>query len=167
MRPSLRCLTCFIERSDLFWRLQNIYPMKDFSAVFTLLMMSLFSLNVQAQESAGKEAKVIFIRSTGYNGSAAAFTTFIDDQLVCRLNNKRFSTHVVPPGRHSFSVQFAGKSSKSKAEHIELDAEEGKTYYIQLIFQPGAFVHNLYCQEVTKNSANLLLPKLKEDTNCL
>lgn len=112
-------------------------------------------------------AKIVFMRSTGYNGSLAAFTTFIDDNLVCRLNNKRFSTHTVQPGEHNFSVQFAGKDSKVKAERITIKTEAGKTYYIQLIFQPGAFVNNLFCQEVTENSAKLLLPKMKEDTECL
>jgi hypothetical protein len=112
-------------------------------------------------------AKVIIMRSTGYAGSATAFTTFIDDNLVCKLNNKRFSIHIVQSGEHSFSVQFAGKQSKEKAERIKINVEPGKTYYVQLIFQSGALINNLYCQEVTENSANLILPRLKEDTKCL
>lgn len=137
---------------------------------FCFVMLLLFAATLSYSQDAapaGSGAKIIFIRSTGYAGSAAAFTTFIDDQVVCRLNNKRFSTHAVPAGDHTVSVQFAGKNSKEKAERITINVEEGKTYYVQLIFQPGMFINNLYCQEVTANSANLLLPKLKEDTRCM
>lgn len=122
---------------------------------------------ISSAATASNTANVIFIRSTGFNGSATAFTTFIDDQLVCRLNNKRFSTHAVPAGEHTFSVQFAGKGSKEKAERIKIKMESGKTYYIQLVFQPGLLINNLYCQEVTESSANTILPKLKSDDQCL
>jgi uncharacterized alpha/beta hydrolase family protein len=138
--------------------------------ISTFILLTFFTKTYSQeaiQEEVSNNAKIVFMRSTGFNGSASAFTTFIDDQLVCRLNNKRFSTHIVSPGQHTVSVQFAGKSSKEKAERISIEVEGGKTYYVQLIFQPGMFVNNLYCQEVTKSSANLLLPKLQEDTSCL
>lgn len=112
-------------------------------------------------------AKVIFMRATGHVGSATAFNAFIDDNMVCRLNNKRFSTHLVQPGEHYFSVQFAGKDSKVKAERIAINTEPGKTYYVQMILQQTFMTANIFCQEVTQNSANLLLPKMKEDTKCL
>ncbi len=142
----------------------------------TLFTFFLFLTSVstfgQTEDSAaaaisGPTAKVVFMRSTGYNGSAVAFTAFIDDKLVCRLNNKRFSTHIVAPGDHIFSVQFAGRGAKEKAERITITAEAGKTYYIQFVFQPGLLVNNIYCQEVTENSAKTMLPKLKEDVKCL
>lgn len=117
-------------------------------------------------ESDSQHAKVYFIRSTGFQGSVQGFTTFIDDQVVCKLNNKKFSIHEVTPGRHQFSVQLAGKQAKQKAERIEIDMEPGKTYYIQLIFQTGIIKNNVYCQEVTKSSAMTMLNNLKEDS-CL
>ncbi|HUQ97133.1 MAG TPA: DUF2846 domain-containing protein [Chitinophagaceae bacterium] len=137
--------------------------------LLTLSAASAFSQATSATYASTKveTANVIFMRSTGYAGSAAAFTTFIDDKLVCRLNNKRFSTHTIAAGEHIFSVQFAGKGAKEKAERININAEGGKTYYIQLVFQPGLLVNNIYCQEVTENSAKTMLPKLKEDVKCL
>ena len=108
---------------------------------------------------------VYFMRKTGFVGSAAGFNVFIDSNFVCRLNEKRYSVHHVPVGSHTFSAQFAGKKSKEVAEKVEIDVEKGQTYYIQLIFQNGAFANNIYCQEVTKNSAKLILPSLKEDRN--
>jgi hypothetical protein len=137
---------------------------------FVLLLVSVsLSAHTQNQnsDSAKLGGKVYFLRSTGYNGSAQGFTVFIDDEIVCKLNNKRFSIHEVAAGNHKFSVQFAGKSSKEKAERIEISVEPGKTYYIQLIFQTGLLKNNLYCQEVTENSAKTMMNKLTEDTKCL
>ena len=132
----------------------------------TLASGSLYGQGQNGQTDSTKQSgKVYFMRSTGFQGSAQGFTVFIDDSVVCKLNNKRFSIHDVAPGTHRFSVQFAGKSSKEKAERIEIEIEAGKTYYIQLIFQSGLVKNNLYCQEVTKSSANTMLDKLKED-NC-
>lgn len=117
--------------------------------------------------SQDKFGKVYFIRSTGFQGSAAAFTAFIDDQLVCKLNNKRYSIHEVPEGEHAFTVQFGGKQAKAKAEPIVINVEEGKNYYVQMVFQTGVLKNNLYCQEVTENSANTILADCVEDTNCI
>lgn len=113
------------------------------------------------------KAQVYFIRSTGFAGSMSAFTAFIDENLVCKLNNKKYSIHEITPGEHSFTVQFAGKSAKKKAEPITIEVEAGKTYYVQMVFQTGAFKNNLYCQEVTENSAKTILVDCEEDTKCL
>ncbi len=113
------------------------------------------------------KAKLVFIRTTGYQGFAFPFPAFIDDNLVCRLNNKKFSVHEVAVGEHTVSVQFGGEKSKRKAERVKIAMEAGKTYYVQMVFQSGAFVNNLYCQEVTENSAKPIMADLKEDANCL
>jgi len=116
--------------------------------------------------TASEKAKVYFIRSTGFAGSLSAFTAFIDKKLVCKLNNKKYSIHEVDPGDHTFTVQFAGKSAKKRAEPISINLEGGKTYYIQMIFQTGAFKNNLYCQEVTENSAKTIMDQCEQDTKC-
>lgn len=131
------------------------------------LVSNLVNGQTGAADSTNQNGKVYFLRSTGFNGSAAGFTVFIDDIVVCKLNNKRYSIHDVAPGNHRFSVQFAGKESKEKAERIEISIEAGKIYYIQLIFQGGFWKNNLYCQEVTENSAKKVMPDLQEDKKCL
>ncbi len=131
----------------------------------TFISGALYAQAISDSNSNSQNAKVYFLRSTGFQGSAQGFTTFIDDKVVCKLNNKRYSLHEVPSGTHNFSVQFAGKNSKEKAERVEIEMEAGKTYYIQLIFQTGLLKNNLYCQEVTKSSAKTMMDKLKED-NC-
>jgi hypothetical protein len=125
----------------------------------------IFNDNAQ-KGSNDRYGTVYFIRSTGYQGSAVAFTAFIDRQLVCKLNNKKYSVHKVVPGERSFSVQFAGKNAKENVEEIRINIEEGKTYFIQMILQTGLLINNLYCQEVTQNSAKLVLVNCVEDTKC-
>ena len=139
-----------------------------------LLFLCILSFNIVIGQEIDKNvvdstqtAKVYFLRSTDFAGSAAGFTAFIDDQLACKLNNKRYSIHEVSPGKHKFTVQFGGKKSKKKAEPILIEMEAGKTYYVQMLFQTGIIKNNLYCQEVTKSSADAVMPDLKEDKKCL
>ena len=143
--------------------------MKKFFLLLCLLSLNFVSgqENVSNIEETTETAKVYFLRSTGFVGSAAGFTAFIDDQLVCKLNNKRYSVHEVLPGKHKFTVQFAGKKSKKRAEPIYIEMEAGKTYYVQMLFQTGFIKNNLYCQEVTKSSADAVMPQLTEDKKCL
>jgi hypothetical protein len=138
--------------------------MKIARSLAVLPCLMFLSLTLLSQD---KNAKVYFIRSTGFQGSAVAFTAFVDNQLICKLNNKKFSVHEVKAGDHTFTVQFAGKHSKRRAEPIAINVEEGKTYYVQMIFQPGIIKNNLYCQEVTENSAKTVLINCTEDTKCL
>ena len=87
-----------------------------------------------------EKGKVYFMRSTGFSAyTPSGYSAFIDDELACKLNNKRFSIHEVDPGEHEFSVQFSGKRSRDNAERIDIKIEEGKTYYIQMIHQIGFF----------------------------
>jgi hypothetical protein len=139
------------------------------SFLFSILAVSAFSQTsvAAASTTAGATAKVIFMRSTGGQGSLTAFSAFIDDQLVCRLNNKHFSTHTVPAGSHTVSVNVAGKTTTEKTDHITINAEAGKTYYIQMVSKVGLLINNLSCKEVTEDAAQKVLSKLKEDSGCL
>lgn len=113
------------------------------------------------------KATIYFIRATGFMTSVTPFTAFIDKQLVCKLNNNKYSIHQVDPGKHIFTVQFDGNEAKAKAEPITINVEAGKTYYVQMLLQASLVVSNLYCQEVTEMSAKTVLPSLKIDNDCM
>lgn len=130
---------------------------------WTFLILLGFSFSMSGQET----GKIYFLRSTGFAGSATSFKTFIDGEFVCKLNNKRYSMHEVPVGKHECSVQFGGKKSKEKAEKFEVQVEPGKITYVQLVFEMGAFINNIYCEEVTENTAKKKMEILVEDTKCL
>ncbi|GAA4291268.1 DUF2846 domain-containing protein [Aestuariibaculum suncheonense] len=133
-----------------------------------LVMLLGFALTSKAQDlSEDQTGKIYFLRSTGFAGSASAFKTFIDGEFVCKLNNKKYSVHEVPVGSHQCSVQFGGKKSKEKAEKFEVVVEPGKTVYVQLVFETGVLVNNVYCEEVTENTATQKMSYMEEDTKCL
>ncbi|HLP35973.1 hypothetical protein [Lacibacter sp.] len=117
--------------------------------------------------SQDKKATVYFIRETGMPGFALGFNAFIDSAVVCRLNNNRYSVHEVSAGVHSFHAQTMGKKEAKYPERIVLDLEEGKTYYIQMVYVDKYFVDKLYVQEITSGTAQVKLKKCKEDTKCL
>jgi len=71
--------------------------------VFLVVFFMSCSFAAWSQTGTGK---VHFIRSTGFYGSAVAFRVFIDDQLVCKLNNNRYSIHEIPVGQHNILVEF-------------------------------------------------------------
>jgi hypothetical protein len=124
--------------------------------VFTMFLAS-SSLYGQNQNG-----KVYFIRSEGIQAPAAAFSLFIDQKMVGKLNNKRFSMHDVNPGKHVFSTQFAGKKSNEKAEKIEMQIEDGKSYYVQVKFQHGLFKNKLHFKEIKEADAKKMMPALRE-----
>ena len=136
--------------------------------IIVLLISLSFNAVMQAQDGQAKETgKIYFLRSTGFQGSAVAFKTFIDGEFVCKLNNKKYSIHEVPVGKHECSVQFGGKKSKEKAEKFEVLVEAGKVTYVKLVFETGIFINNIYCEEVTENTAIQNMKMMEEDTKCL
>jgi hypothetical protein len=136
--------------------------------IFALLVSLIVTSFATAQDKENVETgKIYFLRSTGFQGSAVAFKTFIDGEFVCKLNNKKYSIHEVPVGKHECSVQFGGKTSKEKAEKFEVQVEAGKITYVQLVFETGVFINNIYCEEVTENTAKKKMEILVEDTKCL
>lgn len=136
--------------------------------IFAILVSLLVTSFVSAQDKENVQTgKIYFLRSTGFQGSAVAFKTFIDGDFVCKLNNKKYSIHEVPVGKHECSVQFGGKTSKEKAEKFEVQVEPGKITYVQLVFETGVLINNIYCEEVTENTAKQKMLNMEEDTKCL
>lgn len=135
----------------------------SFSLFFSLMCQAQIENNTTEKKENGT---VFLIRSTGFTGSAVPFNVFIDDILVCRLMNNYYSAHMIAPGVHKFSVQFTGKKSKNNAEKLEVIIEAEKKYFIQLTFQSGAFANNVYCQEITENSAKQAFKKLRGADSC-
>jgi|NOAtaT_7_FD_contig_41_5820784_length_1423_multi_2_in_0_out_0_1 hypothetical protein len=129
----------------------------------TLLALALVALATGAM--AQEKAKIYFIRSTGYNWGGA-YKAFIDEKLVCNIQNKRYSIHEVEPGEHRVSVQFSGKQHKGNDEPIVITVEAGKKYYVEMAIKRKFATSDLYCQEVTESTAKNLMKECKEDETC-
>lgn len=136
---------------------------------FILLFYSLtvFELNLNAQtNNVDNYATVYFIRETGYMGKAGAFKVFVDNDYICKISDNRFITTTITPGAHAVSAQYYGKYRKSHTEKFEFTAEAGKTYYFTVTQVTGAFVNNIFCEEITENSAKNKMKDLREDPDC-
>lgn len=135
-------------------------------ALFVLLAL-LVTTGLYAQSPTEETATVYFMRSTGVQGSISKVNAFIDGELVCKLNNYQYSKHQVAPGKREFVVQRNGKTLRESAPTIEIDIQPGQTYYVTAILETDFFVNQVYCQEVTENSAMVVLPRLQADEKCL
>jgi hypothetical protein len=122
------------------------------------------SFNVFSQEKTGQ---VYLIRVTGYTGSAVNYRFYIDDKLVCKLKNKSFSIHDLAVGDHTVSVVSGGLSNGKKSEPLKITVAGDKVNYISVFSTQAGYVNKITCQEVTKNSADPLLAKAKENRSCV
>ena len=131
--------------------------------ILSVFFVILVSNSLFAQNTNGK---VYFLRSDGFPPLAGAYNVFIDDALVCKINNKRFSIHNVTPGAHVVSSQILGNKPGKKVDKDKKQIEAGKTYYIQVFYKHGLFFNKLKTKEIDEDSAKKLLSNLKEVKNC-
>lgn len=128
-------------------------------AVGTLVL--LFVLLAQAGFSQEQTGQICFIRATGYVASAVNFRVFIDDSLVCKLKNKRYTLHTVTAGEHTVAAQNTGLSVDKKSTPFKVNVTAGKITYINVIW-----ANKVSCQEITENSATEALKKIQQTSNC-
>lgn len=124
-----------------------------------LMLVFLFvSFTSFAQSGTGE---ICFIRATGYVASAVNFKAYIDDSLACKLKNKTYSIHTVPVGEHTVSARNTGLGSRKPSAPFKVTVEAGKITYVDVVW-----ANDVYCEEITKNSAETKMKKLKQNTAC-
>lgn len=132
-----------------------------------LVLVVGFSISMHAQETEKKEVgKICFLRSTGLSGSFSAFKTYIDGELVCELNNKKYSTHEVLVGKHECYVQYGGLKINEKAEKCKIEVQSDRITYVQFFLNNGLLSFRIYGEEITKDSAEKKMKKMKEEIKC-
>lgn len=131
-----------------------------------LLLIVLFLCSVTMFSQENDTATVYFFRKTGTDAIVSNFRVFIDNTLVCKLKNKKYSIHQVKSGKHVFSVQLNSTTEKKGSDKFEIDIEAGKTYYMEVKLT-GDIMYGAIFEEVTENTAKKLMPKLKQQDDCL
>lgn len=126
----------------------------------------IFALLLAGSMAMAQTAKVYFLRSTGYKGSAVSFKVAIDDDVVCKLNNNRYSVHDVKVGEHVFTVQLNMKENAKTMRPLTLDIVEGKTYYVELIYITKFTKVEYYCNIIPEADAQALMKKMEQDKDC-
>lgn len=132
--------------------------------LYLLFLVTLSSVCMAQSET----ATLYLVREGMFEGSAVPCSIFKDEELLCKLNNKRYSVHEIAPGSYTFHVQWNGKKpGNDKRGDIMVTLEAGKTYYIK--FNPVAKAFNGYVGliEVTENTFKTIQPLLKPDDECL
>ena len=133
--------------------------------LFILLFLCFFLCSKAQDKNINEMATVYFMRATGA-AAFGTFNTFIDDSLVCHLNNNRYSIHPLHSGLHTFQVRFNGKKTNKKHQILSLEVEANKKYYIFIDIKSHAYYGSLSLLEITENSAKKMFASLKEDSNC-
>jgi hypothetical protein len=124
-------------------------------------MLLTSSFGFMSSHTQVKTGQICFIRATGYVGSAVNFKVYIDDSLACKMKNKTWSLHTVTVGDHTVSAKNTGLSLDKKSDPFKVTVEEGKITYVDVVC-----ANKVYCQEITKNSADVKMAKLKQNTKC-
>jgi hypothetical protein len=108
-------------------------------ALKILLSITLLSLFAVAQESTGTaqatdtsdtKATVYVYRYKQFAGSALTPSVYCDEAQLAKMENGRYFTVRLEPGKHVFH-------SNDKQSGIELDAKAGQQYFIRLEIAAG------------------------------
>ena len=100
-----------------------------------LIVLTLFVFNFASAQK-NETSNVYFLRSTGFFGTVIPFKIFINGVKVCDLNNKRYSIHNLPIGKHECSVTFRGSNQNQKCV---IFVEPNITKYVQFYFRDDVF----------------------------
>ena len=130
---------------------------------FIGIVLSICYVGNTAYIAQNKGGRIYFIRPYSFVESAIPFNIYIDDTLVCKIKNKKFSIHEVQVGEHSITARNNGLSSHKPTEPVTVKAESGKDVYIKL----SLVNEKIEVKEMTEFSAEYDLKKLKPMDRCL
>jgi hypothetical protein len=147
----------------LSFKKSKIKFMKTLKIISAILFLFAISFSANAQTNTGS---LYLIRLTGSTGVAINYHFYVDGELICKLKNKSFSVHQLTPGEHTVSIGSGGLSNGKKSEPLKITVVEGKTNYVNVVGTQSGYVNKLSCQEITQSSAEPLLAKSKQKTDC-
>ncbi|MDA8693190.1 DUF2846 domain-containing protein [Saprospiraceae bacterium] len=134
---------------------------------FLLIILTTLSGRTECQETTGDApAEVYFIRAKSLQGAAIAYRIFADDEMICKLNNNRYTVHQLSPDTKTISVQFKGGKIKKKTIRIDVELESEKTYYFGVCIKNGAFVNRPILCQAEKDEAEDFMKVSKLDDKC-
>jgi len=133
--------------------------MKNIRFFSCLLLVFGLTSFAAAQDTTGL---IYVIRRTGVNGSAVNFRLYVDGELICKLKNKSYSTHVLKEGEHTISVVAGGLPDNRSKVPVKFTVVAGKTNYFMI--NSG---NELSCLEITQSAAEPMMAKSVPVKDCL
>ena len=100
------------------------------------------------------EARIYVLRPS-YFGSAVKMKVFCNDKLIGRTGPASFLSWEVKEG------EYIIKSSAENKDHLTVNAEGGKTYYIKQIPKIGWVLVRVSLKSLDEHQGELILGKLK------
>ena len=95
-----------------------------------LVLVFAASLSV-AQAALAQDSTVVVFRRSDFTGSALKPSIYVDGNQAARLENGRYLSLQVAPGKHSFG------SSAKKDARLEVDVKPSETLYLEMIILTG------------------------------
>jgi hypothetical protein len=136
--------------------------MKKFSFFLFILLTTFMHIHAQSQK-----ATVYLLRSAGPDEFVPYFT-YMDQVLLCKLGNGKYSVHEVEPGEHRFHAQYKGKIKSTPETELLVNLEPGKTYYISVNIATKAFSKgSFYCEQLSDEEGKKRAEAFTFDKKCL
>ena len=115
------------------------------------------------KKSKAEKATIYIYRGGQLTGAAANWAVFVDEKKLCKLSNNKFMKVEVDAGKHQVTAKVGGVQILKKETEIEIDAEEGKSYFIACNVKSSITRARLELMEVTKSTADKQMQKMSLD----
>jgi len=133
------------------------------------LIFVLFVLltNVSFIRAQNQKATVYLLRSAGPD-EVVPYFTYMDNILLCKLGDGKYSVHEAEPGQHKFHTQYKGKIKSNPETDLMVTLEPGKTYYISVNLTTRAFAKgSFYCEQLSEEEGKKRVTALLLSKKCL
>lgn len=97
-------------------------------------------LDVPLLKNSESFTTLFLMRNTGFTGSALRYRVFVNDKLVCAIEDKRYVRLLMEPGVNTIAVQRTGSRQKKRAAEIKVDTKKGETIFVQIFQNSGPIV---------------------------
>ena len=141
---------------------------------FYSIVFLAFVITIQGTKKAGAEitsipnadSSFIFIYRGGqFVGSLTNFSIWVDDQKLCKISNGRYFKVPLKPGTHTVSAKRGGIGVMKKETEVEVDVENGKSYYISCSMKSSLTRVRMEMEEVVPKTGMKEISTMKVD-NC-
>ena len=114
-----------------------------------------------------QKATVYLIRSYGPD-KYVPYYIYINQELLCKLGNGKYSVHEVEPGNCKIHAQYKGKIKSSPETELQVNLEPGKSYYISVNIATKAFEKgSFYCEQLSEDEGKKRVQAFLLDNKCL
>lgn len=148
------------------YSISNFIDMKIIMKKIYFVLFLLFAAYFQVQAQSEK-ATIYLLRSAGPDKYVPYFT-YLDQVLLCKLGNGKFSVHEVEAGVHKIHAQYKGNIKSTPETELMVNLEPGKTYYISVNIVTKAFSRgSFYCEQLSEEEGKRRAVMFVEDKKCL